>query len=286
MISPKHLHEQTLKAVKIYKNAEFEIINLLMQNSQTRAYLSLGYPSLHVYCTKGLRLSDAVAYSLTSVARKSQTIPEIKQLIKEEKLTLSNATQVSRVITEENKADLLSLAQSLSKRELEKEIKRIHPDAIPKERVRVLTTDLEELKIVMNKELAEDLKFLRDFYAKKRHCSLSLSETLIHMASELREKHDPIRKATRNFVPGTKSVKVRSGRITLPASLKHPVQLRDKGRCSHHYQDGTRCENTRYLEIHHIKPLAKGGTNTLENLTTLCSGHHSGLHRSRPLRVG
>ncbi|MBI2605974.1 MAG: HNH endonuclease [Deltaproteobacteria bacterium] len=39
-----------------------------------------------------------------------------------------------------------------------------------------------------------------------------------------------------------------------------------------------RCEQKRWLQVHHIKPVSLGGGNTLENLTTLCSGHHRMRH--------
>ncbi len=35
-----------------------------------------------------------------------------------------------------------------------------------------------------------------------------------------------------------------------------------------------RCDKERFLHIHHKLPVAKGGTNALDNLTLLCSAHH------------
>ena len=82
---------------------------------------------MHVYCVKALLLSYAQAYSMIGIARKSREIPEIKTLLNDKKMTLSNATQIMRVINFENKDELLGKAQNLSKRELEREIKKIHP---------------------------------------------------------------------------------------------------------------------------------------------------------------
>ena len=39
------------------------------------------------------------------------------------------------------------------------------------------------------------------------------------------------------------------------------------------------------LEVHHIKPLSKGGTNEQDNLRTLCRGCHIALHYPRPRKV-
>ena len=35
------------------------------------------------------------------------------------------------------------------------------------------------------------------------------------------------------------------------------------------------------LEVHHIKPLARGGGNEPENLQVVCRGCHIGIHRRR-----
>ena len=67
-------------------------------------------------------------------------------------------------------------------------------------------------------------------------------------------------------------------RKPLPAATKHRVMLKFAGQCSHVDQQGERCRETKFLEIHHLKPIALGGGDHLENLTLLCSGHHQAQH--------
>ncbi|MCB0384013.1 MAG: HNH endonuclease [Bdellovibrionales bacterium] len=67
-------------------------------------------------------------------------------------------------------------------------------------------------------------------------------------------------------------------RQPLPAKTKHRLMLKFSGRCSHVNHRGERCRETKFLEIHHLKPVSLGGENHLENLTLLCSGHHQGQH--------
>ncbi|MCB0407860.1 MAG: HNH endonuclease, partial [Bdellovibrionales bacterium] len=66
-------------------------------------------------------------------------------------------------------------------------------------------------------------------------------------------------------------------RQPLSASTKHHVWLRDQGQCRFH-QNGQRCENRKYLEVHHKKPVALGGANQPENLMLLCHEHHKTVH--------
>ncbi len=67
-------------------------------------------------------------------------------------------------------------------------------------------------------------------------------------------------------------------RKSLPARVTHQVYLRDKGRCTYYDEEGRRCSSRRFLEIHHEKPVSRGGDNSVDNLRLLCSGHHKVCH--------
>jgi hypothetical protein len=62
-------------------------------------------------------------------------------------------------------------------------------------------------------------------------------------------------------------------RSAIPLAQRREVFSRDGHRCR-----APGCRNTRFLEVHHIKPRSKGGTNELENLITLCSACHRLWH--------
>ncbi|MDZ4677892.1 MAG: HNH endonuclease, partial [Oligoflexia bacterium] len=67
-------------------------------------------------------------------------------------------------------------------------------------------------------------------------------------------------------------------RSSIPTQLKRQVIHRDKDKCQHQYYDGSICENQRFIEIHHKIPISHGGQNQIQNLITLCSGHHKAQH--------
>lgn len=60
-------------------------------------------------------------------------------------------------------------------------------------------------------------------------------------------------------------------------SIRNTVLHRDHYLCRH--EDGC-CAGP--LQIHHIRPLSKGGTNDLLNLVTLCRHHHGLQHPGNP----
>jgi hypothetical protein len=60
----------------------------------------------------------------------------------------------------------------------------------------------------------------------------------------------------------------------IPAAVRDAVFARDKGRCTFVGSTGRRCDATHNLQVDHIMPYVRGGTNTLDNLRLLCERHN------------
>ncbi|MFO0729164.1 MAG: HNH endonuclease signature motif containing protein [Myxococcota bacterium] len=60
---------------------------------------------------------------------------------------------------------------------------------------------------------------------------------------------------------------------TVTPALRKAVRARDGGRC---VVPG--CTHLRFVDIHHLVPVAMGGPHTLANLVSLCTAHHQRLH--------
>lgn len=61
----------------------------------------------------------------------------------------------------------------------------------------------------------------------------------------------------------------------IPAPIRRAVFERDAGRCCYVDASGTRCRETSRLELHHLKPFARGGAHWAENLELRCSAHNT-----------
>jgi 5-methylcytosine-specific restriction endonuclease McrA len=71
-------------------------------------------------------------------------------------------------------------------------------------------------------------------------------------------------------------------RVDGPVSeaTRDAVYLRDGGRCTYVGTTGQRCNSTHHLQIDHVVPRGRGGTNALGNLRLLC-GMHNRLEAER-----
>jgi hypothetical protein len=67
---------------------------------------------------------------------------------------------------------------------------------------------------------------------------------------------------------------LRRAKQTIPPATRRAVLRRDHGSCA-----VPGCRNSRYLDIHHIRPRSEGGDNDSNNLIALCGAHHRAVHR-------
>jgi hypothetical protein len=84
--------------------------------------------------------------------------------------------------------------------------------------------------------------------------------------------------ASSKSVPVPKTHGHGNKRTPIPAHVKNAVIARDGRQCTAIGADGKRCVNRRWLHLHHILEVSRGGANDIENITSLCEGHHRALH--------
>jgi HNH endonuclease len=80
--------------------------------------------------------------------------------------------------------------------------------------------------------------------------------------------------ATGGDTPVTHVGRPKRARRAIPPALRRAVLARDRGCCR-----VPGCTNTHFVDVHHIRPRSEGGTNTIENLITICTAHHRAAHR-------
>ena len=61
---------------------------------------------------------------------------------------------------------------------------------------------------------------------------------------------------------------------TITADVEREVHRRDGDRCAFVSKDGRRCEERRFLELHHLKPWIAGGGGSARNIALRCQAHN------------
>ena len=273
------IDDKAVTSARRFRREEAILLDCLLEVDRERVFERLGYPSLYAYCTQRLRLSESCAYAFISVARKSKAVPLLKEAVSSGRLNVSQAKRIVSVIEPKSAELWIETAATKTQRDLERLVAAELPAPPLQERVRAVGKDMAELKLVIPEALRKDIERLQQV----RGCSII--EAIGFAVKESLERHDPVRKAQRNRAKPRRpelSLRKGKGRRKNPARQVHEVVSRDQSQCTFRYPDGTRCPNRRYLELHHRIPVARGGPNTADNLTTLCSGHHRALHAGQP----
>ncbi len=293
------LHERALKAAEQFRRAESELLVALRVVDQEKVFLSLGYSSLFLYATQALRLPESLAYSSITVMRKAQEVPELQSQIAQGRLSISKAAKVVSVLRVENQSDWITKALTLSTRSLEKEVAKENPKAATPEKAKYVSAQRLEVRLGLDEASMLKLRRTQDLVSGALGKAASLEQTLEVLAEFYLKHKDPVVKAKRvvakkglspseasaparksqerSVVPPAASIK----RTEVPAPIAHSVRLRDQGRCQFKRQEkGSVCGETRWVELHHLKPVAQGGEHSLQNLVTLCKNHHAGIHQS------
>ena len=290
-----------------YKACEIEFVEIIQKIDEQKVFYQYGYNSLFQYVVKELGLSSEVTYVFINVARKSKEIPELKEEIKKGRISISKAKKITSVITTQNKKHWLDLARYTTKRKLEKEVALASPRTIEKESLNYIHPRDEvkekvvikkinariQLQVGVSEKLMLKLRRAQDILSQKKKYSVNLEALFEVVAEEFIQKHDPLVMAKRqkvrgklnenSQVPGPVNIPAAlktkaNNRSPLPAKLRHQVYLKFQGQCGHETPHGARCLNRRFLEVHHIRPVSHGGSDHLDNLSLLCSGHHKMTH--------
>lgn len=286
------IHDKALQVAANYKRAEADLISVLQEIDRGRVYSKMGYSSLFTYCVQALRLSESVTANFVTVARKAREVPVLQAAIRDGSLSVSKARKITPVLTLADQDEWVEKALTLSTRKLEEEVARVAPREATPERMKVIALDRVEMRLGISKATQEKLKRVQDLESQRTARAARIEQVLEVLLDLYLESKDPIKRAERvmkrkaahddalacvtGHVEGT--LPVNGGPI--PAHVRHQVQLRDGGQCAHLNPSGARCENRRWIDIHHVRPRSLGGSNTPDNLITLCSAHHKMEHRT------
>lgn len=192
----QRIHARALYLSKVHRKVEIKIVEILLRVLEQKIHRQLGHPSLFDYVVKRLELSEAQAYALCSVAKKSRELPELKTALERGRLSTYKASRVISVVTPENVTDVISYAETSTTRDLEKYVARLRPQAAVPDRVRALAQDLVHLQMSISEACFNKLNRVQDLLASKQ-TGHGYAQVLEAALDAYLHAHDPLAKAKR-----------------------------------------------------------------------------------------
>ncbi len=284
------IHGRAIEISIRYKRAEADLVDVIQQVEDHRVFLKRGHASLFSYVVGELGISESMAYSLITVARKARQVPELKARLQSGEMTLSNARRVATVLTPQNQDEWIAKATELSGRQLEKEIVKLRPQEATPERASYVSSGRVKLEVGLSEEEMLRLRRVQDLESQAQRKAVSLEEVIAALNSEYLRRHDPVEKAKRHRVrrasPAGDAATAASASAPKPAHT--PTSGTTDASASTNQNKQTDQKNQtepvkthvalREVESQKRIPVSQGGLNTADNLITLCSAHHQLAH--------
>jgi hypothetical protein len=291
------IHQNAVNVARELNRHEFLMIEALQLVDKNKVHRFLKCKNLTQYAQCLLKLSSHQMYFIT-VARKAAHIDRLQLALKNKEISVSTAKRIVSVVDDSNIEEWLTKAKVMTQKQLERAVAKLDPHTLVMEGRRYVSENTLELKAAISESTDQLITRVQELVSQSKNKHASYDETLSAMARAYLEKNDPVIKAQRVMSKKLKkehdqkmqSQKPEHGqnqenaktlslrRVPLPAQTKHLVVIRDQGKCQAPNPDGSSCLDSKWTDIHHVVPVSQGGLNTIENLITLCRGHHQLEH--------
>ncbi len=260
------------KRVECESANKAEMIDCIREIMHRRLWLEFGATSMFDFMTRAhFHYAPVVAQRKIDAARLLQALPEIKELVAQNEINLTQLGMVAaglrqkavplelqREIVQTIKGQTMKNTQVILNEKLELEVKSISKARVQRDgSVRVeMTFTKEEWAII---ERAKEL-------VSHSVPSGELKEVLTYCVGFT------VAKKTGSASTSLKEVKVRQG-LGVSRSTRRLVFERDQN-CRHVHANGERCNSRYQLQVDHIISRWRGGEHKLDNLQLLCGVHN------------
>jgi hypothetical protein len=302
-------HERTrmvrphLRARRREHSALADLLLAVAEFDGHEVYRQLGFSSLFDFLHREVGLSRGWAYYRQVGARMIRRFPEVEGPIREGQLCVTTVSELAKVMTEENRAEVLPMFFGLSRLEAKQLVATLRPvELVPR---RTIVTEVPLLS-PMEAAPVEAPAIVQPAGRSMTHPDRGMpvveavptrARTVVEpMTSTETRIHITV---SPKFVALLKKAKAGQGHVqpnatdeqvltaalelfiekqekraaSVPAKVKRVVRARDGGKCQWKLDPGGVCGSVVRLEIDHVHPRGKGGPSTVENCRVLCRAH-------------
>ncbi len=288
------------------------VLEYLREIDSRKVHLIMGYSSLYEFCKTELHYSEGSAHRRISAMRLMAEVPEIKPLIESGAVSLSGIASVhsfcnsqkkqEKPVPKEEKKKLVEDIQNKTTRQVESMLLTLDPHSIKKDRQRLVTPELTEVKVTFDQNT---MKMIEDLKVWLSHSMpfASTKDILVLALKELSEKKNPTRVVKQSQKVDSEGCSIEKP-IICPHLAKNGAAITNKSDLHaknhkmvkrrhipnhvrrlvwNHYQGkccyknpatGKICGGQKFVQIDHKFPFSRGGGHDLSNLQLLCGAHN------------
>ncbi len=277
------------------RGALVDLLLSLAEFDRVGAYRELGFATLFDYLHRELRLSRGSAHYRQVATRLVERFPEIVEPLRDGRLCLTTVIVVARVMTEENRCEVLPRFFGLSRQEAEQVAAEIRPVEVVPRRTVVTGAPVSKpaavvaASMTVRQNMNEHSRSIVELAPARTLVEpLTRTETRMHVtvSPEFLALLKKAKAGQSHVQPGATDEQVLTAalelliaqqekrRAAVPPRVKREVTKRDGGKCTWPLANGGVCGSTVRLEVDHVVPRGKGGPSTVDNCRILCRPHN------------
>jgi hypothetical protein len=273
-----------------------DLLLALAEFDRLAVYRQLGFPSLFDFLHREVGLSRGSAYYRQVAARLVGKFPEVAEPLRDGRLCISNIPQLAKVMTEENRCEVMTKFFHRSKEEAKQVVAELLPaEVVPRRTVVTVAPLLAPVgpapavvqpverhlthpdRVQCASEVARTMVEPLTSQESRLHVTVSPAFLALLKKAKAGQGHVQPRATDEQVLTAALELLVaqqEKRKASVPAKVKREVRARDGGRCQWKLASGGVCGSNVRLEIDHVVPRGKGGPSTEENCRILCGAHN------------
>jgi hypothetical protein len=291
--------EWSSRIAKLARREHSALVDLLLALAEfdlLAMYRQLGFPSLFDYLHREVGLSRGSAYYRQVAARLVGKFPEVAEPLRDGRLCTSNIPQLAKVMTEENRGEVMTKFFHCSKEEAKQVVAELLPaEVVPR---RTVVTDCPLMAPVeptpaavqpVERDLTHPGRVQREsevartmvqpLTSQESRLHVTVSPAFLALLKKAKEGQGHVQPRATDEQVLTAALELlvaqqEKRKASVPAKVKREVRARDGGRCQWKLASGGVCGSTVRLEIDHVVPRGRGGPSTVANCRVLCNPHN------------
>lgn len=292
-MSAQEFHKKMLGLVQTERKITDLILKMINEAEQNKTYAELGFSSCYEYLTKGLSYSAPAAYRRLHSARLLREVPQLQRFLLQGEINLSQLALISQAvrqtqkasgekITLEQKQELIDKLRRKSIFETKKILVENFEYYIPSS-TELLPQARGQVQIILHLN-EEQLQLLKNAQSQLSHAipSHDVKDLLLYFCQRAVKQRKamtpkPLEKSSqdkpRKISTASQAKQIIRQKISI--KLKRQIEQRADRQCEYvSPQNAQRCSSRSFLEMDHIRPVAFGGKNELQNLRLYCRSHN------------
>jgi hypothetical protein len=275
------------------------VLEYLREIELRKIHLTMGYSSLYDFCKTELHYSEGSAHRRISAMRLMTEVPEIKPMIESGAVSLSGIASVQsfcnsqkkqeKPVPIEDKKKLIQDIQHKTTRQVESMLLTLDPESVKKDRQRMVTPELTEVKVTFDQNTMKMIEDLKGWLSHSMPFA-STNDILELAVKELADRKNPLKPVQQSKQPKPQQEKIQNKPLPaqnknhdqtqinsrhIPANIKRLVWQKHQGRCCYkNPTNGKMCGSQMFVQIDHKFPFSRGGGHDISNLQLLCGAHN------------